>query len=185
MDLTDRVLNFWFGSLDIITELEPRKIWFKSTPEFDQEIRWHFRENHKDAVSGHLDNMRTSQKCCLALIIILDQFSRNLFRGSPQAFSADSKARETTYHAINEGFDSGLNRVARLFFYLPLEHSENLKDQEMSLKLLNQINDKRASKAAKEHYNKILRFGRFPHRNVILGRKNTPEEDSYLNNLQT
>jgi len=184
MDLTKKVLDFWFGESDLTANLKSRKIWFKSTTEFDQEIRELFIHNYKDAVVGQLDHMKKTQNSCLALIIILDQFSRNLFRESPHAFAADAKAREATYHAIKNGFDKGINKVAKLFFYLPLEHSENLVDQKKSLELHNLISDKRFSKAATEHYDTILRFGRFPHRNAVLGRKNTPIEDVYLKNPQ-
>ena len=182
MDLTEKVLDFWFGEIDLTKDLTAREIWFKSTLKFDQEIRELFFYDYKDALAGQLDHMKKTQNSCLAFIIILDQFSRNLFRGSPQAFAADSKAREATYHAINKRFDKEISRVAKLFFYLPLEHSEILADQKKSVKLHNLINEKKFSKAATEHYNTILRFGRFPHRNATLGRKNTPEEDVYLKN---
>ena len=185
MHLTDKVFNFWFGKSDLKLELKPRRIWFKSSSKFDQQIHENFIHSYEDAVAGRLDNMKENQKSCLALIIILDQFSRNLFRESPKAFAADPKAREVTYYAITQGFDKNISHVAKLFFYLPLEHSEIMDDQEQSLKLINAINDKRISKAATEHYETILRFGRFPHRNAVLGRQNTPEENIYLKNPPT
>ena len=180
MDLTDSILKFWFGASDLSADLKPRRIWFKSTPDFDRKIHEKFIQSYEAAAAGHLDHMKESQKSCLALIIMLDQFSRNLFRESPKAFAVDPRAREATYHAVKQKFDIGINRVAKLFFYLPLEHSEILGDQELSLKLINAIDDKRISKAAKEHYETILRFGRFPHRNAVLDRENTPEEKKYL-----
>jgi len=185
MHLTEKVLNFWFGESNLELELKPRRIWFKSSSDFDQQIYENFIHSYEDAAAGRLDNMKENQKSCLALIIILDQFSRNLFRESPKAFTADPKAREVTYHAITQGFDKSISNVAKLFFYLPLEHSEIMDDQEQSLKLINSINDKRISKAAIEHYETVLRFGRFPHRNAVLGRENTPEEKIYLKNPPT
>ncbi len=182
MDLTEKVLKFWFGASDLNADLKPRSIWFKSTTDFDKKIHENFMHSYEEATAGHLDYLKENQKSCLAFIIMLDQFSRNLFRESPRAFAADSRARETAYHAIKQGFDAGISPTAKLFFYLPLEHSEILDDQEQSLKLINAIDDKRISKAAKEHYETILRFGRFPHRNTVLGRENTPEENIYLKN---
>jgi len=180
MDLAEKILKFWFGASDLNADLEPRSIWFKSTPDFDKKILEEFMHSYEAAAAGYLDYMKENQKSCLAFIIMLDQFSRNLFRGSPKAFDADPKAREAAYHAIKKRFDIGISPTAKLFFYLPLEHSEILDDQEQSLKLINAIDDKRTSKAAKEHYETILRFGRFPHRNTALGRENTPEENIYL-----
>ena len=180
MHLTEKILNFWFGESNLKLELKPRRIWFKSSSEFDQQIHENFIHSYEDAAAGRLDDMKKNQKSCLALIIILDQFSRNLFRESPKAFAADPKAREVTYYAITQGFDKNISHVAKLFFYLPLEHSENIDDQKQSLKLINAINGKRINKAATEHYNVIRRFGRFPHRNAVLGRKSTPEELIYL-----
>ena len=106
--------------------------------------------------------MNESQKSCLALVILLDQFPRNLFRESPKAFAGDVKALEFALYAISQGFDENINRVAKLFFYLPLEHSEIISDQEQSLQLINGFNDKRVSKAATEQHRIIKRFGRFP-----------------------
>ena len=182
MELIDKILKFWFGQSDISAGLKQRKVWFKSSPSFDQEIHTNFKLKHGDALAGRLDHMIESQKSCLALIILLDQFSRNLFRKNPQAFRGDAKAQRLSYYAISRGFDENIDSVAKLFFYLPLEHSENIDDQKQCLKLINAINDKRINQAVTEHYNVIERFGRFPHRNAILGRKNTPEELVYLTN---
>ena len=182
MELIEKVLSFWFETTELNAHIKSRRVWFKSSPEFDQEIRKNFIYNYEDAVAGHLNHLKESQKGCLALIIILDQFSRNLFRQNPLAFALDNKAREATHHALTNRYDENINKVAKLFFYLPLEHSENLVDQELSLKLLNNINDKQISKAATQHHEIIQRFGRFPHRNAVLGRQNTPEEEVYLRN---
>ena len=182
LKLTENVLNFWFGTTDLHAQIKPKKIWFKSSSEFDQDIRKKFLKDYKNAVAERLNIMKKNQKGCLALIIILDQFSRNLFRHSPKAFAADAKARDIAYYAISKQYDRGISNAAKLFFYLPLEHSENLADQKLSLKLLNNINDKKTSRAAIQHYEIIHRFGRFPHRNAILSRENTPEEIRYLKN---
>jgi uncharacterized protein (DUF924 family) len=184
MHLTEEVLSFCFGQADISpeSELKPRKIWFKSSSSFDKKVNGSFIDSCKNALDGHLDHMNESQESCLALIILLDQFPRNLFRESPKAFAGDVKALKFANYAISQGFDKNINRVAKLFFYLPLEHSEIISDQEKGLKLINGINDKRVSKAATEHHKVIKRFGRFPHRNAVLGRENTPEEIIYLKN---
>ena len=184
MHLTEEVLSFCFGQSDISpeSELKPRKIWFKSSSSFDKKVNRSFIDSCKNALDGHLDHMNESQESCLALIILLDQFPRNLFRESPEAFAGDVKALKFANYAISQGFDKNINRVAKLFFYLPLEHSEIISDQEQGLKLINGINDKRVSKAATEHHKVIKRFGRFPHRNAVLGRENTPEEIIYLKN---
>ena len=163
MDLTKEVLSFWFGKSDLgpESELKPRKIWFKSSFSFDKKIHESFIDSSENALAGHLSHMNESQKSCLALIILLDQFPRNLFRESPKAFAGDVKALKFANYAISQGFDKNINRVAKLFFYLPLEHSEIISDQEQGLKLINGINDKRVSKAATEHHKVIKHFGRF------------------------
>ena len=180
MQLSEKILEFWFGQSDLTSGLKPRKVWFKSSSSFDQKIYINFRHSHDDALAGRLDNMAENQKSCLALIILLDKFPRNLFRESPLAFRGDAKAQKLSYYAISQRFDEKIDSIAKLFFYLPLEHSENIDDQKQSLKLINAINGKRINKAATEHYNVIKRFGRFPHRNAVLGRKSTPEELIYL-----
>ena len=182
MQLSEKILEFWFGQSDLTSGLKRRKVWFKSSSSFDQKIHINFSHRHDDALAGRLDNMAENQKSCLALIILLDQFPRNLFRESPLAFRGDAKAQKLSYYAISQRFDENIDNIAKLFFYLPLEHSENIDDQKQSLKLINAINGKRINKAATEHYNVIRRVGRFPHRNAVLGRKSTPEELVYLTN---
>ena len=182
MGLTEDILNFWFEGTDLTRKMEKRKIWFKSTPEFDQAIHDNFTQAYKDAAVGRLDDMKESQGGCLALIIILDQFSRNLFRNDPNAFAADAKAREFARYALDQGYDQGIDQFAKTFFYLPFEHSENLADQELSVKLFAQSNNEDTNKAAIGHHDAIAQFGRFPHRNAVMGRKNTPAEEEYLKN---
>ena len=180
MSLTEDILHFWFEDLDLTREREKRQIWFKSTPEFDQAIYDNFTAAYADAAAGNLDDMKETREGCLALILILDQFSRNLFRNSPKAFAADAKAREFARHALDQGYDQDVDGFVKTFFYLPFEHSEELADQELSVKLFSPIGSEDTSKAAQGHYDAIAQFGRFPHRNQVMGRENTPEEEEYL-----
>ncbi len=182
MSLTEDILNFWFEGLDLTKKMEKRKLWFKSTLEFDQAIHDNFSEAYEDAAAGRLDDMKESREGCLALIIILDQFSRNLFRNNPKAFAADAKAREFARYALEQGYDQNIDDFAKIFFYLPFEHSEELADQELSVKLFTPAGHEETSKAAIDHHDAIARFGRFPHRNAVMGRENTPEEEEYLKN---
>ena len=180
MNLTENILNFWFEGSDLTRKMERRKIWFKSTPEFDQAIHDNFTQAYEDAAAGRLDEMKQTREGCLALIIVLDQFSRNMFRNNPKAYTADAKALEFARFAQAQGYDQDIDDFAKTFFYLPFEHSENLADQEMSVKLFTPHGNDETSKAAQGHYDAIARFGRFPHRNEVLGRENTPEEEEYL-----
>lgn len=167
------VLEFWAGI--------GSKGWWTKNPEVDAQIRQRFGQLHQDACDGRLDDWAQTPDGALALIIVLDQFSRNLFRSSPKAFEQDEKALKIAKFAINKGQDKQANPTLRLFFYLPFEHSEKLKDQEQSLRLLETFNDSPDfMKAVIEHHDIINRFGRFPHRNEVLGRETTAEEQAYL-----
>ncbi len=127
--------------------------------------------------------MKGTREGCLALILLLDQFSRNLFRNEPKAFAADPKARKFARYAIDQGYDKGINVWATSFFYAPFGHSEVLEDQELSVKLYTALGYERFLAAAISHHDAIANFGRFPHRNAVLGRENTPEEEEYLKDL--
>ena len=167
------VLDYWqaLGS----------KGWWVKKPEIDQEIDEKFGQLHKDACKGKLDEWSKTPDGTLALIIILDQFSRNLRRNSPNAFAQDEKALAIAKEAVEKGFDHQSREELRLFFYLPFEHSEEITDQHRSVELLHSFNDSpEFMKAAIEHRDIIEQFGRFPHRNVILGRDTTPAEQAYL-----
>lgn len=169
----DEVLDFWasLGS----------KGWWTKNPEVDAEIHARFGQLHNRACKGELDQWAETPNGALALVIVLDQFSRNMFRGSPKSFAQDAKALEIARAAIEKGYDKQANEALRFFFYLPFEHSENIEDQERSLELFKAHNgDPEFMKAAREHHDIIKRFGRFPHRNKVLGRKTTPEEQAYL-----
>lgn len=175
------VIDFWCGIPGSPERDRFRDIWFQAaTPEFDAEIRDRFLGLHERAVAGGFDASMDSVDGCFALLILFDQFPRNMFRGSARAFATDGKARAVAAHAIARGFDKEVSDVYRVFFYLPFEHSEDLADQERCVELMRSIGTERALKAALEHYDVIKRFGRFPHRNAALGRTSTPEEIEYL-----
>ncbi len=178
--LSQDILTFWFGTTDLSAEMEKRQVWFKSTPEFDAELIGNYTEISEQALSGKLDHLTETPEDCLTLILALDQFPRNIFRGYARAFDSDQKAREIARLAIERGYDKGYARWPRTFAYLPFEHSENMEDQELALALYKSFVDDDSLKAAIGHHEAIQRFGRFPHRNEVLGRENTPEEVEYL-----
>ena len=166
------VLAFWRGS-------GPDK-WFKKDTAFDVEIRAGFLPTYEAAARNELAKWEETQDGALALVIVLDQFPRNMFRGSARAFDADPLARAVATRAIDRGFDLATPVHERAFFYLPFEHSENLADQERSVALHEAAGDEDGLTWARHHHDIIARFGRFPHRNAILGRESTPEELAYL-----
>ena len=178
--LSEDILTFWFGDTDLSRDMERREVWFRSTPEFDAAITGQYAEAHERAGGGAFDHFVESPADCLALVIMLDQFPRNMFRQSPRAFGTDAKAREITRLALDRGYDRGMSRWHRIFLYLPFEHSENLADQDRACALYQPLGEERSLQAAIGHRDAIRRFGRFPHRNAVLGRINTPEEDIYL-----
>jgi uncharacterized protein (DUF924 family) len=154
--------------------------WFKKDPAFDQRIRERFLMTYQVAEMGRLAGWEMSPEGALALIVLLDQFPRNIFRGAVAAFASDPLARAIATRAINRGFDKKTRLSLRQFFYLPFEHSENLVDQKISLKLFKTTTDRELIRWAKLHHDIIKRFGRFPHRNEILGRKSTSDEIIFL-----
>lgn len=184
MSQVNEILEFWFGNPESADYGKQRKQWFTKNPTFDNDVRSQFLNDYQQAAAGQLDNWKTSPQSCLALIILLDQFPRNMFRGQPQAFATDSKALETAEHAIDWGFDQELLPIQRWFIYLPFQHSENLKHQHQSVELFSTLKDDpncaEGIDYANRHLRVIERFGRFPHRNSILGRQTTPEEAEFL-----
>jgi len=170
----DEVLQFWFDG-DPATH---RKVWFETDAAFDASCA-RFADALRDAKAGAFDHWTETARGTLALIILLDQFSRNLHRGSAEAFAADAKAREIARIAIAKGFDFAVSAVERLFLYLPFEHSEDLADQDEAVRLFARL-DGDSVDYAERHRNVIRRFGRFPHRNAALGRTSTPEELAHL-----
>jgi uncharacterized protein (DUF924 family) len=175
------VIDFWCGSPGSPERDTFREIWFRAaTPEFDAEIRDRFLSLHERAAAGEFSHVLDSADGCFALLILFDQFPRNMFRGLARAFATDDKAREVATHAIAKGYDKEVASVHRVFFYLPYEHSEDLADQERGLELMLALDNPRTVEAALEHIDVIKRFGRFPHRNAVLGRVSTPDEIEYL-----
>lgn len=179
------ILDFWFGRLPSETGSgQRRQVWFTKEAAFDQEIRTRFEAVYAKAAAGNLDTWQETPAGCLALILLLDQFPRNLFRSDPRAFATDGKALALTQLAIARGFDQSLPPVQRWFLYLPLMHSEDLDHQQRSVELFATLqHDPDVATAypyAIKHRDVIQRFGRFPHRNAVLGRANTPAETAFL-----
>jgi len=154
--------------------------WFTHDPAFDSEIRARFQPLWQAAAANKLSDWEEASEGALALTILLDQFPRNMFRGEARAFATDSPARAVAERAIARGFDREVPETERVFFYLPFEHSENRADQERSLALVRATGDAELLKWAQLHADIIERFGRFPHRNVALGRATTPDEQAFL-----
>lgn len=169
---SDSVLEFW-------RQAGPRK-WFKKDAAFDAEIAARFLSTYEAAAAGKLSAWEASAEGALALLIVLDQFPRNMFRASARAFAADALARSVAERAIARGFDQDTKPAERNFFYLPFEHSENLADQERCVALARATGDADTLKWAELHADIIRRFGRFPHRNALLGRATTAAEQEFL-----
>ncbi len=183
MTQLDQILNFWFGDMQDVAQLKPRKVWFTKDAAFDEQVR-QFQSDYEQAATGQLDRWLDSPQGCLGLALLLDQFPRNLFRGQPRSFATDAKALSVVQHAIAQRFDRQLPPVQRQFLYFPMEHSENLEHQRQSVTLFHQFSDNPdlsdTYDFALRHQAIIQRFGRFPHRNQILGRATTPEEAEFL-----
>ncbi|PRD41636.1 DUF924 domain-containing protein [Phyllobacterium phragmitis] len=170
------ILDFWFG------EIGPKE-WFESTPELDGDIRTRFLERHEAIARKAAEDstaLAEDANTALAAIIALDQFPRNMFRGTARAFATDSLALAVARHAVDRELHHQLPREKRAFLYLPFEHSEDPADQERSVALFTELGDEEGLKYAVDHRDIIARFGRFPHRNVILNRANTAEEEAFL-----
>ncbi|HEY0437859.1 MAG TPA: DUF924 family protein [Phenylobacterium sp.] len=166
------VIGFW-------RQAGPTK-WFKKVAAFDEAIRLKFEPTHHRAARGEYDAWADTAEGALALLILLDQFPRNLYRGSAHQFATDPKARAIARAAIERGFDRETEPSLRNFFYLPFEHSEDLADQDYCIALNAESGDADGLKWAQIHRDIIVRFGRFPHRNPCLGRVTTPEEQEFL-----
>jgi uncharacterized protein (DUF924 family) len=180
--LVQEILDFWFGSPNAAELGSRRQIWFQSTAEFDREIRQRFLEANRLAAKGALDDLKHTQMGTLALILLLDQFSRNLFRGAAEAFANDPKARGLAEYALEKRFDRNVLTVQGLFFYLPFEHAEDLELQAKSVELFVNLGDATSLQNAICHRDQIVRFGRFPDRNKALGRPSTKAEEEFLKN---
>jgi uncharacterized protein (DUF924 family) len=166
------VLRFW-------REAGPGK-WYKHVAAFDEAIRLKFEPVHHAAARGEYDAWAAEPQGALALLVLLDQFPRNLYRGSGHQFATDGKARQVARAAIAAGFHRQVEPQFAQFFFLPFEHSEALADQDESLRLTEAFGDPELVKWAKIHRDIIVRFGRFPHRNAALGRVTTADEQAFL-----
>jgi len=155
------------------------KLWFAKDVAFDRRFRERFLSSHEAAARGELTAWLSTADGALALVLLLDQFPRNAFRGSPRMYATDRMARRVAHAAIEAGHDRAVDLALSLFFYLPLGHCENLADQERSVELARRLGQPDLSHAER-HRDIIRRFGRFPHRNPILGRTMTEEEQRYL-----
>jgi uncharacterized protein (DUF924 family) len=178
------LLDAWFGPPGDPAREQHRDIWFNSTPEHDAMLRREFQADHERAANGALADWEATPEAALALVLLLDQIPRNVFRGTPRAYATDRQARAAADRAMARGFDQALPPAWRKFFYMPLHHSENVADQRRSLELLEALPKDPTQvdngKYAQRYLATIERFGRFPHRNAILGRPSTPEEIAFL-----
>lgn len=178
------ILDFWFGASSSATRGRPRDQWFRKDPAFDAYIRKHFFGCHEAASSGRLSAWESTPYAALALVLVLDQFSRNMFRGEARAFQSDALALAAARRLVERGFDRIFRPVERWFAYLPFEHSEDIAVQRRSLTLFGSLEAlpecATSIEYARRHYDIIARFGRFPHRNELLSRQSTPEELKFL-----
>ena len=175
------VLQFWFGEGP---DDVPRKVWFANDAAFDRLCRERFADTHAAAAAGQLDQWQETPAGALALTVVFDQLSRNIYRGTPEAFAQDGRALDIARSAVERGFDRQLPPLRRMFLYLPFEHSEDRAMQARSVELFESLRGPDwlddAIDYAHRHRDVIERFGRFPHRNAILGRSSTAAELEYL-----
>jgi uncharacterized protein (DUF924 family) len=167
------VLAFWFE------ENQPEQ-WFKQDAAFDETVRRRFLELHERLATPLREELHRDPQRALATVIVLDQMSRNMFRGTPLAYASDALALSIAQDAIARGFDRGLTKEQRMFLYLPFEHAEDRRMQARCVELMASLDDPELSQWAEAHRAIIDRFGRFPHRNAILGRASTAEELQFL-----
>ncbi len=173
-DLATEISSFWKG-------VGPSG-WYSKSDALDEDIRRQFGEHCKKALAGDYAAWSASPETCLSLLLLLDQFPRNIYRGDARAFASDSLARAVAVEALGHGHPQHVDPVMRDFFYLPFMHSEHIADQRLCVKLMHAHSNENALKYAILHRDIILRFGRFPHRNPALGRHTTPAEQAFLDN---
>jgi uncharacterized protein (DUF924 family) len=188
----ERILSFWFKEHELTApQIDGRMdTWFGEDPVFDHEIEKLFAGDVEDASSGAIDYWAHQPRGRLALIILLDQFRRNIYRGTAEAFAKDKAALKLCVEGAMQKKDKGLTPVQRVFFYMPLQHAESRKVQKKSVEIFQRLAEavsptyretfETVAHFAELHHDIIEQFGRFPHRNKVLGRKNTPEEEEYL-----
>jgi uncharacterized protein (DUF924 family) len=191
-DSLESVLAFWFGAPGSAAEIAGRqsKLWFGKSPANDQAVIERFAATLTAATAGRLDHWANTPRGRLALVIVLDQFPHHIHRDQPQAFATDPQALTHSLAALDAGEDRRLAPIERVFLYLPLEHAESLAMQEQSVSLYEQLAHEAAADEravfdgfldyARKHRDVVARFGRFPHRNAILGRPSTPDELEFL-----
>ncbi len=170
----ESIIEYWYSD-------SVKSKWFNSTIEFDKALKEKYEETWKEALRGEYISWSESAEGCLALVIILDQFPLNMFRGELQSFSSEAVAVKISKKAIERGFDKEIDNKKLSFLYMPLMHSENLDDQNLAVKLFEQANLMENARFAKHHREIIEKFGRFPHRNKILQRESSEAEIDYLN----
>jgi uncharacterized protein (DUF924 family) len=179
------VLEFWFGPPDDPGHRLPREHWFRKDPAFDQQVRERFGSMIDAALAGQLRHWSVEPEGALAQVIVLDQFTRNAFRGTARAFAGDPLALAAARAMVETGQDRLLTGVQRQFVYLPFEHAEDLAAQQQALQLFTRLAEEEPARAdlvrwAQAHHDVVARFGRFPHRNAVLARPSTPEEKAFL-----
>jgi uncharacterized protein (DUF924 family) len=184
-DRAKALLDFWFGPEGEPAREQHREIWFRATEEFDAALRREFLADYEAAAAGRLRSWEASAEGALALVLLLDQLPRNIFRETPRAYATDAAACATADRALERGFDQIVPPAWRLFFYMPFHHSENITDQRRSVALSNALprNPDRGGSLRRygcPYIEVIERFGRFPHRNEILGRESTPAEIAFM-----
>ncbi|PZQ46059.1 MAG: DUF924 domain-containing protein [Micavibrio aeruginosavorus] len=174
-DAQKDILDFWFE------QTQPPQ-WFQVNPAFDATIKDLYEDAYEKAALGIFDDWKKNADGCLALCLLLDQFPRNMYRGTPKAFATDGKGLVVAKYALSKGFDQVLVPMKRRFLYLPFEHSENLNDQRKCVELFDRMkkDDPLGYDYAMRHLKVIEKYGRFPHRNRILARTSTPDEEEYL-----
>jgi uncharacterized protein (DUF924 family) len=171
------IIEYWYAD-------RIKSQWFNSTKELDQEIKNKFEPAWKDAIRGEYQHWREQAEGCLALAIIFDQFPLNMFRGEMESFSTEALAIKVAKEAIQKGFDKMLSKEQVVFLYMPLMHSENIDDQNLSVSLFEQAGLAENARFARHHRDIVQRFGRFPHRNSILQRESSAQELEYLNSKE-
>jgi len=184
-DRAQALLDAWFGPPGDPGREQQREIWFKSTAEFDASLRRAFLADYEAAAAGSLASWEALPQGSLALVLLLDQIPRNIFRGTPRAYGTDAAARAAADRALERGFDRLVPLVWRRFFYMPFHHSESIADQRRSLALFEALPRAPGRTGSLRRYGRryievIELFGRFPHRNKILGRQSTPAEIDFL-----
>jgi len=183
MTLPRDVLDFWFGAPDSPEYGTARDLWFRKSDATDATIRARFGADVEAALAGERESWASGPRATLALLLLLDQFTRNIFRDTPRAFAGDPQALSLARGLVERGEDRKLSAVERWFVYLPFEHSESLPMQEEALRLCGHLAAEGYGEAlvwAQKHHDVIARFGRFPHRNTILGRSSSAEESDFL-----